>query len=273
MMDAPFMKKQEEYWLSMYNTKVPELNLYTDYARPKVISTEGKSLYTYVEDELIKSIDELSRTRMTTRFMSMFAAYYILLYKYTDINDIVVGSSAEGRALKDMENVGGAFIGTVALRSRLNPGLTFTEYLQEVKEMILNAYDNSDYQLDCLLENINFQHDPSKNPLFDTMFISAVSKNKGQKIELEGLRFEKYPIHNQGSKVDLLFELIQEDNRLLLEIQFAVKLYREETVIKIRDNYFHIIRQVCENPEILLRDLKLINSVEKKRPHIPVFDI
>jgi len=47
MMDAPFMKKQEEYWLSMYNTKVPELNLYTDYARPKVISTEGKSLYTY----------------------------------------------------------------------------------------------------------------------------------------------------------------------------------------------------------------------------------
>ncbi len=270
--DKGVFSNQEKFWLDMYKTKVSELNLFTDYPRPSVITTQGESLYIPIDNEFKAQIEKISLECKATRFMTMLTAYYILLSKYTQVNDIVVGSSVEGRALKDMQNVGGAFIGTVALRSQINKHATFKSHLLQIKELILNSYNNSDYQLDELLEKLNLKHDPSKNPLFDTMFIAAVGREKNTLIQFEDFTIESYPLANRGSKVDLLFEIIPDGNNIMLEIQYATRLYKKSSVEKIKDNYFYILKQVCQNPEIIIDDIKLEYKISKATTVVPNFE-
>lgn len=103
-------------------------------------------------------------------YMLLLAGYTILLSKYTGQEDIIVGSPIAGRPHADLNGTIGMFVGTLALRNRPKGNMTFSEYVQTVKNNTLNAYENQDYQFDALIEHLGLTHDMSRNPLFDTMF-------------------------------------------------------------------------------------------------------
>ena len=103
-------------------------------------------------------------------YMVLLANFNILLSKYSGQEDIIIGSPIAGRNHRDLENIIGMFVNTLAIRSTVNSELSFKEYLKKVKEKTLNAYENQDYQFEELVEKLDINRDLSRNPLFDVMF-------------------------------------------------------------------------------------------------------
>ncbi len=119
-----------------------------DYPRPSVQSFEGDRIHFELDKELTGEIREQCTKTGTTLYMMLLGAYNILLSKYTGQDDIIIGSPIVGRHHADLEGIIGMFVNTLAMRNRPEGGKTAEEFLEEVKENSLKAYENQDYQFE-----------------------------------------------------------------------------------------------------------------------------
>ena len=123
-------------------------------------------------------------------YMVLLSALNILLSKYSGQEDIIVGSPIAGRQHADLENMIGMFVNTLAIRNHPEGSKTYEEFLSEVKENALKAYENQDYQFEELVDKLNLRRDIGRNPLFDVMFI--MQNMDAKVITLKNLRFKPY---------------------------------------------------------------------------------
>ena len=195
--------------------------------------------------------------------MLMLTAYNILLSKYSGQEDIIIGSPIAGRGHADLEKLIGMFVNTLALRNFLNANKTVQEFLSEVKENALNAYENQDYQFEELVEKLEIRRDLSRNPLFDTMF--ALQNTNAPNYELEGLKFKSYKFEKNISKFDLTLNAIEIKDGIILEWEYCTKLFNEETINKLAEHYIKIVETMIINPEIKLSDIEMILPEEKEK--------
>ncbi|KAF6614167.1 AMP-binding protein, partial [Paenibacillus sp. EKM102P] len=165
-----WMQRQEAYWLDTFQGELPVLDLSTDFARPAVQSTAGDTIEFVLEREVSERLKELAAHTGATLYMVLLAAYTTLLHKYTGQEDIVVGTPIAGRPHAELESLVGVFINTLAMRNYPSSDKSFLDYLQEVKEHALRAYEHQDYPFEELVEKLNVTRDTSRNALFDTMF-------------------------------------------------------------------------------------------------------
>ncbi|MBW7477864.1 non-ribosomal peptide synthetase, partial [Paenibacillus oenotherae] len=149
------MRKQEAYWLETFAGELPVLELATDYARPAVQRFEGEAVGFGVEKETLEGLKRLAQETGATLYMVLLAAYTTLLHRYTGQEDIVVGTPIAGRPHADLEKLIGMFVGTLALRTSPSGEKTFREYVEEVKEKTLEAFENQDYPFEELVEKLD----------------------------------------------------------------------------------------------------------------------
>ncbi len=157
------------YWKKQFSDGVPVLELPTDFSRPPIQSHKGRTLPFTVPANLMKQVYELGQEEQSTLFMTLLAAYNVLLFRYTAQEDIVVGTPVAGRPHADLEETVGVFINILPLRNYPLKHLTFREFLRKVKERVLGAYEHADYSFHRLVENLELERDLSRHPLFDTM--------------------------------------------------------------------------------------------------------
>ncbi|MCP5053151.1 MAG: non-ribosomal peptide synthetase, partial [bacterium] len=199
------MKKQEDYWLERLSGDIPPLKLPVDYPRPDVRDIDrGDSIVFRLEEELSEKIYHLVKETQTTLFILLLAVYKVLLFKYTGQEDIIVGSPITGRSHADLEQVIGVFLNMLAIRNRPRKRQVFRDFLMEVKENALGAFENQDYPFDTLVRKLKLQGETGRNPLFDTEF--AIHNMDGPKRkEFTGLKVKSYPGGTNFAKFDLHF--------------------------------------------------------------------
>ncbi|WP_144028945.1 condensation domain-containing protein, partial [Paenibacillus tyrfis] len=134
---------------------------------------------------------QLAAQTGSTLYMVLLAAYTALLHKYTGQEDVIVGTPIAGRPHADLESIIGMFVNTLALRHYPAGEKTFHDYVHEVKETSLKAFENQDYPFEALVDKLNLKRDMSRHPLFDTMFVLQ-NTEQGEE-EIEGLQFKPYP--------------------------------------------------------------------------------
>ncbi|MFJ7187076.1 condensation domain-containing protein, partial [Lysinibacillus xylanilyticus] len=164
------MRKQEKYWLEQFSQEVPTLNLYTDYTRPSIQSFEGKRIGYKIDKTLTQQLKQLARKTNTTMYMVLLSGINILLSKYSDQEDIIIGTPVAGRTHVDLHPIIGMFVNTLAMRNRPVANKVYADFLQEIKENALKAYENEGYPFEELVNQLNLRRDTSRNPLFDVMF-------------------------------------------------------------------------------------------------------
>jgi acyl carrier protein len=145
------IKKQESYWLKELAGDIPVLDLPVDYARPAVFSFEGGAVDTELTGEETKTLNEIARSEGATLYMVLLAAYNIFLSKITGQEDILVGTPTAGRSHTDLEPIIGMFVNTLALRGFPAANKTLEEFLHEIKESTLKAFENQDYPFENLV--------------------------------------------------------------------------------------------------------------------------
>ncbi len=178
--------------------------------------------------------------------MVLLSAFNILLYKYSGQEDIIVGTPIAGRPHADIQNIMGIFVNTLALRNKPKGDKKYIDFLFEVKENSLKAYENQSYQLETLVEKLGIRRDASRNPLFDVMFNMIDSDNEG-KIRLGESLAKNYDIGNNASKVDLTLRFMEKPKNILLVLDFSISLYNVDTIEMIIDDYIYILQTITKD--------------------------
>ncbi|MCP4151785.1 MAG: hypothetical protein GY757_28840, partial [bacterium] len=164
------MKRQEKTWLKIFPGEIPLLALPTDYPRPEIQSFEGDNIYIILNKNETGNLKRVAKENETTLYMTILSIYTILLSKLSGQEDIIVGTPTAGRRHADLESIIGMFVNTLAIRNYPEGTKTITEYLGEVKENTLQAFENQEYQFEELVEKLSLKRDTGRNPLFDVMF-------------------------------------------------------------------------------------------------------
>jgi non-ribosomal peptide synthetase component F len=196
--------------------------------------------------------------------MNLLAVFYIMFYKYSSQDDIVVGSSIAGRRHANLHPLIGMFVNELALRNQPHGEKTYIEFLNQVKKSCLQAYENQDYQFEELVNRLDPERNPSRNPIFD---VALVLQNfEQEQIKLEGLTIIPGHMENKTSKFDLTFFASEDENRG--EINFVVEYYTEifnpETIRQYSRHFINIIKQVNRNPGVKIADIAILSDEEKR---------
>ncbi|MCP4149728.1 MAG: non-ribosomal peptide synthetase, partial [bacterium] len=158
-------ERQEHYWLNIFKKDVPQLNLPGDYARPAVQSFEGADTRFRVSPANTLKLKNTARNEGATIYMVLLAIFNIFLAKMSTLEDIVVGTPVAGRRHDDLKLIIGMFVNTLAIRNLPEGKKTFNQFLRDVKETTLSAFENQEYPFEDLVDKVDINRDVSRNPL------------------------------------------------------------------------------------------------------------
>ncbi|MCK4260161.1 MAG: amino acid adenylation domain-containing protein, partial [Halanaerobiales bacterium] len=255
------IKKQEEYWLEVFKGEIPVLNLTTDYPRPNEMNFEGARLNFELSKDLSEELNKLAVQNGATMYMTLLALYNILLSKYTAQEDILIGSPIAGRTHIDLDNIIGMFVNTLVMRNRPIGDKTFIEFLGDVKENTLLAFENQDYPFEMLVDKLNLRS-KNRNPLFDTMF---VLQNAAKEVEIDQLKFTPYTFENKVARFDLTLACAETKNGIVMNIEYRTQLFQRETIAKFKDHFINLIKQIVYQSDQKIRDIEIISQSEKEQ--------
>ncbi|MCK4258971.1 MAG: amino acid adenylation domain-containing protein [Halanaerobiales bacterium] len=268
LFNSEIFDQQEKYWLTRFGEDIPVLNMPTDYPRPAIMSFAGNTIPFAFEKEITDELNKLATENGATLYMVLLASYNILLSKYSNQEDIIVGSPIAGRLHADLTNIIGMFVNTLAMRNIPSGHLTFREFLNNLKENALAAYENQDYQFEMLVDKLDLRRNMSRNPLFDTMF---VLQNAEMNLQLEptdqvetNLRFLTFGFENKISKFDLTLNAWESNENIRCNLQYCTRLFKKEMMERLIEHFQNIITQIIENPDRKLMEITMITDTEKE---------
>ena len=247
----------KNYWLKQLSGELPVLNMPTTYHRPSVQSFDGNKIYKTISNE---KISEFCKRHSCTPFSLLLSIYYILLYKYTNQTDIIVGTPIVGRDNSQLHNIIGMFVNTLPLRAKIDSKESFTNFLKIININNISSFENQTYPFDELLKDLNIARDTSRNPLFDTMFI--YQNNGKPKVNLNGINTSYYIPDNNSSKFDFSLELIPSGKDLNLTLEYCTKLYSKEFMNNFLLHYINILNVVLANPNIQISEICMLSEEE-----------
>ena len=256
------LDRQVGYWQKQLEAAPGLLQLPTDHPRPAVQSHRGRQQSFELTQELTAGLKQLSRRQGTTLYMTLLAVFKVLLYRYTGQTDIVVGSPIAGRKRKEVEDLIGFFLNTLALRTRLSEDLTFEELLQQVKGTALEAYEHQDVPFEKLLEELRVERDLSWTPLFQ-VFFNMLNPGMGgiASLRLSGLEVEPLSVSEVESKFDLTVYLSEREQRIHLSVVYNADLFSKERIEELLVQYEYLLDQVVAEPEAKIGGYSLVSFV------------
>jgi amino acid adenylation domain-containing protein len=262
------IKRQEEYWLKLYEGKIPRLDLPGDFERPRVQNFAGGEVSFELGIEETAALNRLAREEGATLYMLLLALYNVFLGKLSHQKDILVGTSVAGRCHADLEPVLGMFVNTLCLRNF--PGgehtRTFGEFLQDVKQRTLQAFENQDYQFEDLVEKLPVKRVPGENPLFNVSFSFHNEMQSGEisEIDFPGFKLKPYNSGRTASKFDLTLKGVEINDRLFFSLSYNTALFRKESIEMFIEYFKRIVSSVIENPGQRISGIKMISGEKEQ---------
>ncbi|MCP5049471.1 MAG: AMP-binding protein, partial [bacterium] len=252
---------QEMYWLNRFEGEIPVLNMITDFPRPAVQSFEGDRLFMEIKEPLLGKIKRILETTGTTLYMLLLTVLNILLSRYTGQEDIVVGTTVSGRNHADLENLLGMFINPLPIRNYPRRDKTFQEFLLEVKENTLGAYENQGYHYSDLVEKLGAGGDVSRNPLYDVELI--LQNIETPVLEISELEFVPQKVENKNAQLDISFIAMESEQGVVLYVVYCTRLYKRETIDRLIKFFQRVLNLVVEDMTVKIRDIEMPHEFEQ----------
>ncbi|MCV9927842.1 amino acid adenylation domain-containing protein [Flavobacterium sp. LS1R49] len=255
----------ENYWLKQFEETPPVLQLpgYTN--RPIVKTYSGSQLRCTFSTELLTELKNLSKSSQVTLFTVLMTGVKTLLSRYSNQNDIVIGTPIAGREHPDLEHQIGLYINTLAIRTLIDQKDGFSTLLEREGKQLLEGYEHQNFPFDALVEQLKISRDTSRSPLFDIM---VVLQNQNQvsnftNTNSSDIVLEEFEISSNVSPFDIVFTFTEKES-LHLEILYNTAIYNAEFIEKISWHLENLFRQVVRQPEILLEEIDLVSDSEKE---------
>ncbi|MFC2145725.1 amino acid adenylation domain-containing protein [Acidobacteriota bacterium] len=260
------IKKQETYWLHRFKDDLPLLTMPLDFKRPQKRTFEGSTLSTVIPAETVKKLTAYEQEKNVTLNTLLFAFYTLLVAEYSGQGEVIIGSLAAGRRHADLEHIIGMFANFLPIRSTVDRGNTFNQFLSTIKQNLLAAYENQDYPFEDLVDHLGGSLPPTRNPLFDTMLIFH---NEGQAAGDPPIKeLKAIPYHLPGGTSKLDFKLdasLTVDGKLYCALEYNTNLFGEDSIKRLMEHFSLLIDKVIQDPGLKLGDLECFTGEEKHR--------
>lgn len=249
------------YWKQKLGGHLPVLALPTDYPRPALQTFAGTRHALALSPKLTSSLRELSLQQGSTLFMTMLAAFHALLHRYTGQDDILVGIPIANRTLAGTELLFGAFINTLVIRADLAGHPSFLQLLKQVHNVALEAYAHQNLPFQKLVEELDFERDASRSPIFEVLFNFQNDPTEG--MQIPGLALED--ISAETAKFDLTLNLVANKERVTGFIEYNTDLFHPDTIRRFAGHYQTLLEGIVADPLQQLAQLPLLTQAEWQR--------
>ncbi|ACC81023.1 non-ribosomal peptide synthetase [Nostoc punctiforme] len=257
------LQTQLNYWQKQLAAVPPLLELPTDKPRPSVQSFKGRSEFLELNQDLTQKLKRLSQESGTTLFMTMLAAFTLLLSRYSGQQDIVVGSAIANRNRRETEPLIGFFVNTLALRTNLQGNPSFLELLERVKQVTLDAYDHQDLPFEKLVDELGLERSLSHHPLFQVAF--GLQSGTPEKLEIPGSTLTRFKWENTTTLFDLSLIFRETPQGLTGEWEYATDLFEAKTIQRMVGHFEVLLKGIVDNPQQSINNLPLIAESERQQ--------
>ena len=255
------LEKQLNYWRKQL-ANATELKLLTDKPRPAQQSFIGATEYVVLPAQLVRRLDALRQVHDVTLFMLLMAAFKVLLHRYTDQDNILVGTTIANRERHEVGGLIGFFANSLVLATDMTGNPSFVELLARLKGVTLGAYAHQDIPFEMLVEKLNIERDPSRNPLFQVML--TLQTSSVDDLCLSGLTVQPLNLGNDTTHFDLEFHLWYKDHdHLGGYISYNTDLFERETILRLLSHYVTLLEAIVDNPQQPILTLPLLTAQEQ----------
>ena len=255
-------EKQLAYWTQQLSGAPAVLDLLTDRPRPAVPSFQGARQFVGLPKKLSQELLALSRREGVTLFMTLLAAFQILLSRYTGQEDILVGTDLANRNRVETEGLIGFFINNVVMRTDLSGDPTFSELLAQVREMALGAYAHQDLPFNKLIEALKPERSLSHSPVFQVLFV--LQNAPMQALELAGLTLSPLELDSKTSKFDLAVFMEETEQGLVGTWGYKTDLFQADTIARMAGHFETLLANIVAQPGARLSALEMLTETERR---------
>ncbi|MBY7735362.1 non-ribosomal peptide synthetase, partial [Francisella philomiragia] len=261
-LEGDILEKQLDYWkgrLLGYET----LNLLTDYTRPNKIDYRGNTVGFELEEDFSNKLRKLAKDEGCSLYSLMLSAFYILLYKYTGQEDIVLGTPVANRHYNQLEGLIGFFVNSIALREKVSPEMDVIELMHQVHGSVVQAQEHQDLPFEKLVTSLNIEHDQSRHPIFQVMFNMVESLS----YVTDGNYFKQNDLckYHNISKYDMTLYVYANFDTIQLKFNYKSSLYNKITIKNMLNNYQQILEQVIDGKDLSIKNYNLLNKQDYQR--------
>ncbi|MER5424357.1 amino acid adenylation domain-containing protein [Streptosporangium roseum] len=260
---GPELDRQLTFW-SERLAGVPALELPADRPRPATQVFDGDWHIVDVDAELTDAVNRLCRERNATLFMTLLAAYQVLLARHSGQDDFAVGSSSAGRSLAELENVVGMFVNMLPMRAQLGDDPTFDELLERTRVGVLDAFDHAEVPFEQLVNALGVPRDVSRSPVFQAMF--ALQNYQMGRIADAGssdLRIAWLPMDLRATRFDIELHVIEIPDGLIVKFVYNTALFDEATVASMATRFVTLLRAIVAAPATRVSELPMLDAAEQ----------
>ncbi|MEV5803116.1 amino acid adenylation domain-containing protein [Streptomyces collinus] len=243
---------------------LPPLELPYDLARADQAHSAGDVREFRVGPELLQRLERLGRDHRATPYMTLLAAYEVLLGTWSGQSDFGIGTPVSGRSRPETEHLVGFFANTVVLRADLAGDPSFAQLLGRVRDDALDAYQHQDVPFERVVDAVGHDRSLDHNPLFQTMF--ALDDDPDDRpVRLTGVTATPLPLDLDAVKFDLVLQMARRDDGLAAAFFHRTGLWHPETVERWAEHYLHILRLAVTHPDTPMSRLPLLPDGERRR--------
>ena len=257
------LQTQIDYWKRQLEGSPPLLDLPIDHPRPAVQTFRGGHQSLSLTKALGNALSALSRKEGATLFMTLLAAFKVLLRCYTSQDDLVVGTPIANRNRLETEGLIGFFVNTLVLRTDLSGNPTFRELVRRVREVCLGAYAYQDLPFEKLVEELRLERDLSRNPLFQVMFV--LQNASVQTVDLPGLTLDPVVADGGTTHFDLTLHIVDSEQGLIATAAYNTDLFDSTTITRMLGHFQALLESIVERPEQRLSELSLLPDSERRQ--------
>ena len=262
-LEGEVLENELTYWKQQLLGAPPLLELPTDHPRPAAQTFRGAHQSFLLSKTVGDALKTLSRQEGVTLFMTLLAAFKILLHGYTNQDDLVVGTPTANRNRLEIEGLIGFFVNTLVLRTDLSGNPTFRELLRRVREVCLGAYAHQDLPFERLVEELHPARDLSRNPLFQAMFV--LQNASQQAVELPGLSLSPVEVDTTTTHFDLTLHIVDTEQGLVATLAYNTDLFEAVTITRMLGHFRTLLEGVAYTPERRVSDLPLLTDAERQQ--------
>ncbi len=259
-LQADKLLAQREYWQQALAGQLPVLRLPTDRPHPASPSYRGAAESVLLDARLSTALRDLAADEGATLFMTLLAAFNVLLHVYTGDEDVIVGAPIANRNHDGVEKVVGFFLNMLPLRAQLTRDQSFAALLRQVRENVAGAITNADYPFSWMLEWADAARDTRISPMFQVMFnmlnLPQASLDAGH------LHITYNELDTGYSKYDLALYAQEHGDQIYLELAYLTDLFDGKTVERMLRNFVVLLSSVVENHEAPIGQLRVLAEAE-----------
>jgi amino acid adenylation domain-containing protein/non-ribosomal peptide synthase protein (TIGR01720 family) len=254
------LSSQRTYWKEKFSGELSVLDLPVDHSRPPVKSYQGSSRTFTLNREETRQLKALGEGSEATLFMTLLSVLNVLLGKLSNQEDITIGTPIAGRYHAELEGIIGLFVNTLALRNQPKGGLSFREFLEEVKTSSLSGFEHQLYPYEELVNELELPRDTGRNPLFDVMF--TFQNFRQDELQIPGLQLKFRDGDHGISKFDIEVMAVEAGEELQFIFEYSTSLFKAETIDRFISYFKRIVTEVTTDANKQLSQIDILSPSE-----------